>query len=170
VKKLFENWRRYLKEDMAAGALRGTLAGISGLGRMPMPASKPPQVSNLEPGEDLDMSVKAILHRNGMVLLLKNEKGWDLPGGHVKESENTGAALVREIFEETGLNVSDVVDLHLKDGNKQFFSAEFLTDDVALSDEHSAYDFFNIDQIRELDDLSENFKEVIIKCFEKLNI
>ena len=163
MKKIFEGWQKYLNEYGARG-MGGNLATISGLGRQPIPATMPPKASQPELGDDLDASVKAVLHRNDMVLLIKNDKGWDLPGGHVRQGENKASALVREIFEETGLNITDVYDVHMQSGNKHFFCAQFLTDDVVLSDEHSEFKFFDINEIEELDELSEEFKEVIFSC------
>jgi len=169
LKLIIERWQKYLNENMPGGQLRGTLAGISGTGRIPMAATGEPETSKPDKGPDLDMSVKAVLHRNGMVLLIKNDKGWDLPGGHVGQGENKIAALQREIFEETGLNISDINDLHINYGNKHFFSANFLTDDVILSDEHNKYNFYDLESIKNLDELSEEFKEVIFTCMNNSN-
>tara|TARA_Y100000034_G_scaffold85759_1_gene102793 strand:- start:696 stop:1211 length:516 start_codon:yes stop_codon:yes gene_type:complete len=163
MKLIFENWRKYLNEYGARG-MGGNLATISGLGRQPMPATMPPKTSKPDLGDDLEASVKAVLHRNDTILLIRNDKGWDLPGGHVRRGENKAAALVREIFEETGLNISDVQDLHMQSGNKHFFCAEYLTDDVVLSGEHNEYKFFDIYEIEELDELSEEFKKIIFSC------
>jgi 8-oxo-dGTP diphosphatase len=160
MQKLFERWQKYLNEYGAAG-MGGNLASLQGAGRAPMAAVMPPKASQPELGSDLEASVKAVLHRNGMVLLIKNDKGWDLPGGHIRQGENKTNALVREVFEETGLNIDDIQDIHMKNGNKHFFSATFLTDDITLSDEHSEYGFFDIDQIRELDNLSESYRDAI---------
>jgi len=163
MKKIFEGWQKYLNEYGAAG-MGGNLATLQGAGRIPMPATMPPKASQPELGDDLEISVKAVLHRNGTVLLIKNDRGWDLPGGHVRQGENKVSALVREIYEETGLNISNVQDTNMQSGNKHFFCAQYLTDDIKLSDEHSEYNFFDIDKIRDLDDLSEEFKKVIFSC------
>ena len=72
--------------------------------------------------------------------------------------------MVREVFEETGLNITDVYDMHMKNGNKHFFCAQYLTDDVVLSDEHSEYKFFDINEVKGLDDLSSEFKKAIFSC------
>lgn len=165
MKKIFEGWQKFLNEYGATG-MGGNLATLSGAGRAPMPAAMPPKTSKPDLGDDLNASVKVVLYRNNTILLLRNDKGWDLPGGHVRRGENKSGALVREVFEETGLNISDVQDLHMKNGNKHFFCAQFLTDDVTLSDEHSEYRFFDINEIKELDELSEKFKEVIFSCIE----
>ena len=167
MKLIFENWRKFLGEDLGS-AMRGTLAGIAGLGRMPVPADNLPKRKNFEPGGDLKYSVKAVLHRNGLVLLLKNEKGWDLPGGHVRQGENNLSALSREVFEETGLNINNIQDLNIRKGNKMFFIANFLTDDVTLSSEHHQHGFFKPDEILKLRDISDDYCEVINNCLDKI--
>jgi len=161
MKLIFESWRKFINEYGGA-TMGGNLATLSGAGRQPMPATMPPKTSKSELGDDSDFSVKAILHRNGMVLLLQNDIGWDLPGGHMKRGENKVAALVREIFEETGLNISDLQDLNMQIGNEHFFAAQFLTDDVVLSDEHQKYDFFDAQKCQGLDGLSDVYKQVIL--------
>ncbi len=51
-------------------------------------------------------SVKGVVIHDGRVLLLLNERGeWDLPGGRPDPGEAHGAALRREVQEETGLSV-----------------------------------------------------------------
>ena len=74
---------------------------------------------------DSSQIVKVILFCKDQVIFLKNDKGWDLPGGHIKESEvdspEVGAA--REIEEETTLKVENLVKIG-KSGNKIFFKAE----------------------------------------------
>ena len=129
-----------------------------------------PHKPNMETGvgKDLDMSAKAILQRNGKVLLIKNHKGWDLPGGHIKEDENIISGLMREVYEETGLTLSqeDISSLNLNHRNKKFFCSEFPTDDIRLSDEHYEYGFFTLEEVLEMDDIVDIYKKVIKKCFE----
>ena len=109
------------------------------------------------------------MHRNGKVLLIKNHKGWDLPGGHIKEDENIISGLVREVFEETGLSLSsqDIESLNMGHGNKRFFSGEFPTDDIQLSDEHYEYGFYTLEEVMKMDDIVNIFKKVIKKSMTK---
>ena len=115
------------------------------------------------------MSAKIVLQRNGKVLLIRNHKGWDLPGGHIKEDENIISGLVREVYEETGLTLSsgDIESLNMGHGNKRFFCGEFPTDDIQLSDEHYEYGFYTLDEVMQMDDIVNIFKKVIKKCMEK---
>ena len=148
MKKLFESWRSYINELTYFGGDRPGLAGTIGnnLGYVKniYPADKQQAT-----GEDLSKSVKVVMHRNGKVLLLKNDMGWDLPGGHMKSDENILSALQREVFEETGLNVFEPKALHYNHGNKVFFQAAFGGGEVKLSDEHTEYGFFSMQQIND---------------------
>jgi ADP-ribose pyrophosphatase YjhB (NUDIX family) len=137
----------------------GTFGNNAGTIVVPHKATK-----NIIPDEDTYVTVKACLHRNNMVLLLKNEKGWDLPGGHLKLGEAPVDGLKREIFEETGLNIEKINMVGPPTRKKRFFCATFLTDDVHLSNEHYEYKFFQVDEIKKLDELNETFRSVILKC------
>lgn len=68
---------------------------------------------------------------------------------------------MREVFEETGLNISGIQDMNLHLGKKRFFSGQFLTDDVTLSEEHSEYGFFSLEEIQNLDNISPEYLKAI---------
>ena len=55
------------------------------------------------------MAQKAIVHKEGKVLIVRNhgEDIWDLPGGHLDQSEHPLEGICREIQEETGLPVAN---------------------------------------------------------------
>ncbi|MFB6207696.1 MAG: NUDIX hydrolase [Haloglomus sp.] len=58
-------------------------------------------------GEDgLAWGVGALVEDGGRVLLVREEDRWLLPGGEVERGESHGEALVRELCEETGLDVT----------------------------------------------------------------
>jgi ADP-ribose pyrophosphatase YjhB (NUDIX family) len=56
------------------------------------------------------VAVGGVALREGRILLVRRAKAparglWSLPGGHVELGEDLRSALVREVHEETGLNV-----------------------------------------------------------------
>ncbi len=88
------------------------------------------------------------------LILHYEEKHWDFPKGHIEEGETPVAAMLREVKEETGLDVEPVFgfnekieytfkaiydDGHLKHKTVEFFIASAPTKKVVLSSEHSDY-------------------------------
>lgn len=63
------------------------------------------------PNKDIDLnivsSVHAFVFKDGKILVLNGSRGWDIPGGHVESGEDVYGALVREIKEETGLDIPE---------------------------------------------------------------
>lgn len=106
------------------------------------------------PGKPFRLSVKVIiLDRSGRCLLLKrslNSKGnpgkWDFPGGKVDPGENFDEGLIREVAEETGLNISLKRVLGTAESESPtakivylFFEGRRKSGSVHLSTEHDDY-------------------------------
>jgi len=151
MKHLLEQWKSFINELNVSPGFRNQGG-----------TAFDPTDYNLKTGqeEDTSQSAKAVMHKNGKVLLLKNDKGWDLPGGHIKQDENMLQGLKREVFEETGLNILDPVELNYSHENKRFFAGAFGGGEVMLSDEHSTYGYFDKNQIAKLN-ISEPFMKAI---------
>lgn len=111
-----------------------------------------------------------------VLLTRRSDNGrWCLPGGHVDAGENVAEACVREVLEETGL---DVLPLKLigvystpdalviyPDGNKaQFvslcFEVRVLGGELALSEETTEFGYYTMDQIRSMDVLETHLPRI----------
>ena len=109
-----------------------------------------------EANKDSKEIAKAVLYKKDKVLLVKRSSymkkhagEWDLPGGHIIEGEDMEDGLLREVWEETGLRIKDPVKLH-SNGNDTYYKAELPDSEVKLSDEHTEYELFTLDEIEEL--------------------
>jgi ADP-ribose pyrophosphatase YjhB (NUDIX family) len=109
---------------------------------------------------ELRLGVSAIIFDSeGKFLLTKREDNgqWCLPGGAVEAGESVAEACIREVFEETGLNVrvKRLVGVYshpdqlvvYKDGNKAFivaihFEAEVIGGELGLSNETTDFGYF----------------------------
>lgn len=105
------------------------------------------------------VSIKAIIKDEGKILFLKNESGcWDLPGGKIKKGEKLNATLVREVFEETNLNiifrkVDDAKIVFVKDVYVLLIIAiaEIVDENaLKLSYENYDYNFFKPNEIKKI--------------------
>ncbi len=124
----------------------------------------------------------AVVHRGAKVLLLKrknppNEGRWALPGGLVELGETVEEAAVREVTEETGLEVKlekliDVqTDIH-RDGEERLeyhyvlvdFSASPTGGKLRLNGESSDSRWFSRSELPDID-MSEGTMEVLLKYF-----
>ena len=67
-------------------------------------------------------AVYGVIIKDGKILLSKQWDGYDFPGGGIELGENTPEALVREVKEETGLEVAAGDIVHC---NNSFFKLPF---------------------------------------------
>ena len=105
------------------------------------------------------ISIKAIIIDKNRVLCLKNERNeWDFAGGKINFSEDIEESLIREVKEETNLNIKNLnilKPLNLKFNDVSVFvllySAEISCDSsVSISYEHTEYNFFSKSEIKNL--------------------
>jgi len=104
--------------------------------------------------------------RTKVLLTQRMDNGrWCLPGGHMESGETAAEACEREVLEETGLVVRakrllgvysnpDQLVIY-KDGNKAFFvvlnfEVEVLEGEVGLSDETTAFGWFTLEDMADM--------------------
>lgn len=61
------------------------------------------------PAQENISAVFLVAFKDGKILAAQNERGWDIPGGHLEGDEDCLAALKREVLEEAGAEVSEAI-------------------------------------------------------------
>jgi 8-oxo-dGTP diphosphatase len=120
------------------------------------------------------VSVYAVLrNEKGEFLLLRraenshsNPGKWDLPGGKLIHGELLDEAVVREVWEETGISIVPgeiagyaTFELPEKKVIAIVYNGGYIIADVKLSHEHTEYVWSSLDNILEMKALPDHFKE-----------
>ena len=128
------------------------------------------------------ITVKGIVVLNNQMLLLKRVQPssdglgyWELPGGGLEYGETPNQALVRELKEETGLDIIILKPAYTFTKIREDYQTVGIgylcipkNDHVHLSDEHTDYLFASIEEAKELLD-SEIFNDIIYTIEEYYN-
>lgn len=94
---------------------------------------------------------------------------WHFPGGRIDEGEEATEGLIREIKEETNLEVQDLKPIYTKiftDERKYgvFYMAKAKEPyKVEISDEHQNYKWFKKEDLNEIDFWQSFYKELVNK-------
>ncbi|MFC3053091.1 NUDIX hydrolase [Kordiimonas pumila] len=114
------------------------------------------------------VGVGAVVFKDREVLLIQRGKppligSWSIPGGAQELGETLEEAVIREIFEETGITAKvdsflDVVDLihHAKDGTVDYhyslidYSASYISGKVTAGDDAAEARFFPLEEALDL--------------------
>jgi len=108
----------------------------------------------------------ALIRRDGKILATRRSHlndympgKWDLPGGTVEEGETTEQALVREVKEETDLDVVPLKPIFVHPTGSParptvqiVFECEYVSGEVILDpEEHDGFGWFGRDELMGLD-------------------
>jgi 8-oxo-dGTP diphosphatase len=120
------------------------------------------------------VSVYAVFrNEKGEFLLLRRSENshsnpgkWDLPGGKLTRGEPLEEAVVREVWEETGISIplsqiAGYTTFELPDKNviAIVYDGGYIIADVKLSNEHVEYSWSSLDSILKMNDLPSHFRE-----------
>jgi len=128
------------------------------------------------------ISVYAVLrNEKGEFLLLKRSENshsnpgkWDLPGGKLVRGEILEEAVVREVWEETGISIVSgeiagyaTFELPEKKVIAVIYDGGYLIADVKLSHEHLEYVWSSLEDLLEMNALPDHFKEFFKRFAEE---
>ncbi|MEI7810662.1 MAG: NUDIX hydrolase [bacterium] len=131
------------------------------------------------PSKEFHSAVFLVALQGTKILAIKNERGWDIPGGHIEPGENYKEALIREVQEEAGAVFSDEKLLAIVESSNQTIYKDkvmfiFATKNFTLNEFIPSKDAFD----REVIEIEEflkrykdvfNFREIISKAQELIN-
>lgn len=66
------------------------------------------EILSAPPNRELVTSCMVYVCHKNKILLSKPERGWGLPGGHREQNESAEACAIREVYEETGIEISNL--------------------------------------------------------------
>ena len=106
------------------------------------------------------------------------EGGWFVVTGGVEENESSKDAVAREVLEETGIDIEEIISLNWGSiyewlgelCEEQNFIAFVKSGEVILNEEHSKYEWLNLDEfIKKInwDDDKELLRKVLEKALNK---
>lgn len=123
------------------------------------------------------ITVKGIVIYRGKTLIMKRVRPssdglgyWELPGGGLEYGETPHEALIRELKEETGLDIKILKPIYTFTKirkNYQTVGIGFLcipvNDHVVISEEHTEYKFVDEEELRQMlnKEIYEDIKEAI---------
>lgn len=89
------------------------------------------------PERELISSVFLLAIKDTKILAIENERGWDMPGGHLEEGETIREGLVREVEEEGGASFEGEKIMALIESSTQGIYKDkvmlvYMTDDFEL--------------------------------------
>lgn len=119
---------------------------------------------------NFSLAVKAVVVKDGKCLLLhrsisemettriNSHNPWDLPGGAVQFFEKNTDGLLREVKEETGLNVKIIKPLYVYDAIRSHlhmtiitYLCKYTSGVISLSHEHDDYAWVTREELEDLD-------------------
>ena len=109
--------------------------------------------------QDIDKVAKVVVtHQNKLLILRKNNKVWELPGGHLQQGEKYSQGAKRETFEETSIVMKKMRKL-TKRKDYRLYGCRFLNKpNIVLSDEHTDHVWVAISDLRKYN-LHPKFKQ-----------
>ena len=123
------------------------------------------------------LDTRAAIFKDNKILLVKEHDKWSLPGGWVDALDTVYTNVIKEVKEESGLDVRPLKLIALQDRNKHnyppyaygickvFVLCEPLGGEFADNNETSESDFFSLNELPELA-AEKNTKNQIEMCFQ----
>jgi len=123
------------------------------------------------PSHSLAVAVMVLDDDDNILLVKSFRRGWEFPGGYVNRGESIKAAAIREVKEESGLDIKLKRTLGVEhDMNRSVsvfvFEGKMVGGILSTSAENDAVSFFTYDEAMNKITLK-NFKDRLFKCINE---
>ncbi len=121
-----------------------------------------------------------VVNSKGKILLLREDEGWDFPGGGLEYPESPSGCLSREIKEELGVDVESIDNQplyihsseYLRKGEIShqitlFYKSKLARDEIKLEVDIYEYKYFSLEDI-DIRKLHNKFKDLDLKKLVQL--
>lgn len=112
-----------------------------------------------------------VLNKDHQILLVKNfTRGWEFPGGYVEQGESLKAAAIREVKEESGIDIQLTgfygIDQNIANSTCiVIFEGRAIGGKLSQSDENSGAEYFSIDEAQKIITFN-TFRQRICRCLD----
>ena len=123
------------------------------------------------PKHKLAVAVMVINQENKLLLVKSYGRGWEFPGGYVETGESIKEAAVREVKEESGIDI----ELTRFSGIEQdiarstcifLFQGKTVNGELSCSDEHLEVRYFTVEEaLKKI--ILKSFKQRVIRCLQQ---
>lgn len=116
-----------------------------------------------------------VMNDEEKILLVKNYyRGWEFPGGYVNLGESIIEAAVREVKEESGVNINIIKLLGIEQDYEKstcvvVLKGRAVSGKLVHSDESEGVEYFTFDEALKRIKL-ERFKERLIRCVKEKDL
>lgn len=123
------------------------------------------------------IETRAAIFSKGKILLVKEKEKWSLPGGWVDFNESVKSNVIKEVYEEAGLNINPIRVIAIQDRNKHnfpkyaygickvFILCSIIDGNFRANNETSESGFFSLNDLPVLDE-DKNVYSQVVMCFE----
>lgn len=126
------------------------------------------------------LDTRAVIFKEGKLLLVKEKGKWSLPGGWVDYNQSIASNTIKEVMEEAGLKVEPVKIIAIQDRNKHnfpkyaygickvFVLCNEIGGSFSQNIETTESEYFSLDNLPELDEEKNVYAQVKM-CFDAYN-
>lgn len=133
--------------------------------------------------KNIEFIARVLIIKENKILLCKSLKQghYFLPGGHIEFGEKAEKALIRELGEESNIEISDLKfigifeNFYKEDGQSHhemniLYTGEIVSREIMPKEKHIDFDWIDMDNLMNVNFLPQKFAGCIIKWGNEKNI